>query len=213
MRRTIRRGERGFSILEVLVASVVLVIGFLGVANLQYMASRSGQSARRSTQATALAGEVLARLISRPMTDTSLVDQTTTNDTMASAYDMEAVGAKLDYCVTQINGQSIPAPDSQTDRVGGSNTAFASCQTGGGGGGTVTVNGIATAAEWAPTTAAANGLGVFFIGYNVEDVAMPTGTAKVIVARVLWRDPATGHMRSTSAMGIKNPPPKLDLGI
>ena len=56
--RTSRR-ERGFSLLEVLVAILVLSLGLLGLAQLQSVGIRSTHGAYLRTQATLLAGEML----------------------------------------------------------------------------------------------------------------------------------------------------------
>lgn len=51
--------QRGFSLIEVLVALVVLAVGLLGLALLQTMNLRYTKSAEQRTQAVNLAGELL----------------------------------------------------------------------------------------------------------------------------------------------------------
>lgn len=53
------RTQRGFSLIEVLVALVVLAVGLLGLALLQTMNLRYTKSAEQRTQAVNLAGELL----------------------------------------------------------------------------------------------------------------------------------------------------------
>src|SRR3974390_2387698 len=51
--------SRGFTLVEVLVALVVLAIGLLGIAKLMLFSSHSNDSAYLRSQATALANEIL----------------------------------------------------------------------------------------------------------------------------------------------------------
>jgi type IV pilus assembly protein PilV len=53
------RGCRGFSLIEVLVAVLVLAVGLLGVAGLQGVSVRNNHSAYMRTQATHLAYEIV----------------------------------------------------------------------------------------------------------------------------------------------------------
>jgi len=53
-----RRTARGFTLIEVLVAAVILAIGLLGVAGLQAMSLRNNQSAFHRSVASALAYEL-----------------------------------------------------------------------------------------------------------------------------------------------------------
>lgn len=57
-----RRRQRGFSMIEVLIALVVLAIGLLGFALLQTMNLRYTQSANHRTQATNLAYDLLDQM-------------------------------------------------------------------------------------------------------------------------------------------------------
>lgn len=59
IRRADVAGQRGFSLLEVLIALVVLAIGLLGLALLQTMNLRYTKSADQRTKAVNLAGAVL----------------------------------------------------------------------------------------------------------------------------------------------------------
>lgn len=59
IRRNGRASERGFSLIEVLIALVVLAIGLLGLALLQTMNLRYTKSADQRTKAVNLAGSML----------------------------------------------------------------------------------------------------------------------------------------------------------
>ena len=54
--------NRGFTLLEILIAVVVLSIGLLGVASLQALGQRSNHSAYLRSQATALAYDMIDRM-------------------------------------------------------------------------------------------------------------------------------------------------------
>jgi type IV pilus assembly protein PilV len=58
MSRVDWRGAKGFSLIEVMVALLVLAIGLLGLAALQTVSLQGGQNAYYRTQATNLAYEV-----------------------------------------------------------------------------------------------------------------------------------------------------------
>jgi prepilin-type N-terminal cleavage/methylation domain-containing protein len=56
------RAERGFSLLELLVASTLLAVGLLALAQLLALASTANAAAGRATYATALAADKLEEL-------------------------------------------------------------------------------------------------------------------------------------------------------
>lgn len=60
--RSALRRHAGFSLLEVLVALVILSIGLLGLAALQAFSIKANQSANYRTQATALAYDLIDRM-------------------------------------------------------------------------------------------------------------------------------------------------------
>ena len=54
--------SRGMTLIEVLVAMVVISVGLLGIAALQMLSLRNSQGAYLRTQATALAGDIIDRM-------------------------------------------------------------------------------------------------------------------------------------------------------
>ncbi|MCB1791020.1 MAG: type IV pilus modification protein PilV [Gammaproteobacteria bacterium] len=59
---SIRRGQRGFTLLEVLVALIVLSIGLLGLSGLQTTGLRNNHSAFLRSQATLVIGDIIDRM-------------------------------------------------------------------------------------------------------------------------------------------------------
>ncbi len=62
-------GARGFSLIETLVALVVLSIGLLGIAALHVDSVRNGQSALQRTRAVTLAADMADRIRANPLGD------------------------------------------------------------------------------------------------------------------------------------------------
>lgn len=58
--------QRGFSLIEALVAFLILSVGMLGVASLQTISLRSGQTAALRSVAVIKAGEILDRIRANP---------------------------------------------------------------------------------------------------------------------------------------------------
>ncbi len=59
--------ERGFTLTEVLLAIVVMTLGLLGLANLQFQSLRANQDAYHTSQAAFLAEEILERMRGNPV--------------------------------------------------------------------------------------------------------------------------------------------------
>lgn len=62
-----RKSQRGFSLIEALVAFMILSVGMLGVASLQSISLRSGQTAALRTVAVVKTGEILERMRVNPV--------------------------------------------------------------------------------------------------------------------------------------------------
>lgn len=91
--------QSGFSLLEVLVAMLVLSIGLLGLAGLMASSMRNNQSAYHSTQATWLAYDILDRM------------RANSTGALAGAYSAaNTLGSPAD-CSTEAPTGSIAAQD------------------------------------------------------------------------------------------------------
>jgi hypothetical protein len=67
-----RTDEAGFTLVEALIAIVVLVFGLVAITNLMIVAASSNSAGNQSSAATALASQELERLKSLPFTDAQL---------------------------------------------------------------------------------------------------------------------------------------------
>ena len=76
-----RRRERGFTLLEVLMAITILMVGILTVASMQISSIQGNAFAGKVTEAITLAGRQLEILQSLPYDDTDLSAGTTHTDT------------------------------------------------------------------------------------------------------------------------------------
>ena len=71
MRILFLRGSRGFTLLEVMIAMVILAVSLLGLAGLQMVSLNSNSLASQITEATTLAQDRLERLITTPFANLS----------------------------------------------------------------------------------------------------------------------------------------------
>ncbi len=92
--RTANTGQRGVSLLEVMIAVLVLAVGILGAASLQLNAIRYSASAGYSTQAALTAGDMLERMRANP-----------------SALPHYAAASVTGVCAANAGGASITAQD------------------------------------------------------------------------------------------------------
>jgi prepilin-type N-terminal cleavage/methylation domain-containing protein len=70
-----RRTDRGFSLIEAMVASVVMLIGLLGLAGLQVVAMRANNLGKRMSQASLLAQDLVQNLQIWEYSDARLTPQ------------------------------------------------------------------------------------------------------------------------------------------
>jgi prepilin-type N-terminal cleavage/methylation domain-containing protein len=77
--RSLTRSQRGFSLIEVLVAMAILSFSLLAVAGMQLTAINANVAAQRLDQATTLVQDKIEELMARPFTHATLVDTTPVN--------------------------------------------------------------------------------------------------------------------------------------
>lgn len=71
-RKTQKRGESGFSLLETAVASMVMLVGLMGVMQLFVISALYNNSSRQTTVASMVAKRVIEQLISAPFPTTEV---------------------------------------------------------------------------------------------------------------------------------------------
>ena len=69
-----KRRQRGFSLIEVLVAVLIVAVGILGVAGLQVVSLQQNRSALLRAEALQLGNDILDRMRANPLTDYAPVD-------------------------------------------------------------------------------------------------------------------------------------------
>ncbi len=125
------RGQAGFTLLEALIALLVISFGLLGIASFQYTLSRASDVAKQRTEATRIAQRELDRLRSfaqRP-SDSNLTDDryTYTDDVVATAGAQTVAGLTTNTSYSLEREVTVPAVDkfrwinvivSWSDRVG-----------------------------------------------------------------------------------------------
>lgn len=88
--------DRGFSIIEVMIAISILSIGILALASMQVAAMRGNSFAGAVTEGSTWALDQIEKLMSLPWTDPSLLDSD-----LDGAGGLDDMGADADFRVTQ----------------------------------------------------------------------------------------------------------------
>jgi type IV pilus assembly protein PilV len=101
--------RRGFSLVEVLIAIVVLSIALMGLATLQVRAMRSNDLANRTTQATNLAQNKLEELLFRVATGETFAAGVTQDDGNPVAVPADNEGAIFTRSWEFIDDSPVPA--------------------------------------------------------------------------------------------------------
>lgn len=124
MNRYNTQNQTGFSLLEVLIALLVLSIGLLGLAALQITSLRSNEMANMQTTATQLAYDITDRMRANPEGVTNneyvLAGGTTPSGTSVAALDLIAWNQAVTALpggrssITQCDGTSVPPCDGLT---------------------------------------------------------------------------------------------------
>lgn len=116
-----RRGEHGFSLIELAVATVVLLVGAVAVMQLVPAAMQSNLSNRYDSTAAVMAQRLLDQMTRRPLTDTQFVDTDGRVIQLGSAAaPNQVVGgpvrvvrgmAQIDFTGNAVNGFSFQVAD------------------------------------------------------------------------------------------------------
>lgn len=85
----LKPSQKGFTILEVMIAMAIFAIGILGVAKMQIKSTTGNTTARTITEGTTVAVDRVERLISLPYSDAAL----TQNPSPAALYSDTIVGS------------------------------------------------------------------------------------------------------------------------
>jgi len=103
--------QRGFSLIEVLIALIVMSVGMLGIAGLYVQSLQAGRTSMFRHQAVALAGDVADRIRANPTAGVSYTDATgADNGCVATGVDCDAAGMALHdvFLWKQQAGNSLP---------------------------------------------------------------------------------------------------------
>src|SRR5246127_4204453 len=73
-KRVGRAGQRGFTLIELALASVILLVGIVAVAKLVPTSVHSNRNSRNDTTATVIAQRELDQMVSQPLTSTVFTD-------------------------------------------------------------------------------------------------------------------------------------------
>jgi type IV pilus assembly protein PilV len=103
--------QRGFSLIEVLIALIVMSVGMLGIAGLYVQSLQAGRTSMFRHQAVALAGDVADRIRANPTAGISYTDATgADNGCVATGNDCDTAGMALHdvFLWKQQAGNSLP---------------------------------------------------------------------------------------------------------
>jgi type IV pilus assembly protein PilV len=91
---TIKNQQKGFTLIEVLIAITLLVIGILAVASMQISSLGGNSNAIRITEASTWAGDKLETLMARPYNHADLIDDN--GNGVAGLNDTDVAGSPAD---------------------------------------------------------------------------------------------------------------------
>lgn len=129
--------HRGFSLVEALVALLVLSIGMLGIAALYVESLRSGRSALLRTQAVMLAADMADRIRVNPTVPTNYVKAVDDTGTLTAACDPGGAGCTNTQMAANDIARWRQLVDDRADNPASGQLALPN------GRGTIAVNGVA----------------------------------------------------------------------
>src|ERR1700682_5195175 len=119
-----RRGQRGFSVLEMLLASVILMVGIISVVQLVPASLQANANNRLDTLATVIAQPELDQMLSQPLSTNAFLDTEGRTISLGGAGLPGAPGvmqgqmAQIDFTAGAVAGFSIPTYVDRNDPSG-----------------------------------------------------------------------------------------------
>src|ERR1700680_296676 len=111
-----RRGQRGFSVLEMLLASVILMVGIISVVQLVPASLQANANNRLDTLATVIAQRELDQMLGQPLSVDTFPDEDKNtislggpNSPGASVVKDYAGAEQIDFNAARVDGFSIPS--------------------------------------------------------------------------------------------------------
>jgi type IV pilus assembly protein PilV len=108
---TVSKKQQGFSLIEVLIALIIMSVGMLGIAGLYVQSLQAGRTSMFRHQAVALAGDVADRIRANPTAGISYADATgADNSCVDTGVDCDVAGMALHdvFLWKQQAGESLP---------------------------------------------------------------------------------------------------------
>lgn len=122
--RGMGRGESGFSLLEMIIASAILLVGILSVVQLVPASLRSNLYNRMDTMATVIAQRELDQMLNQPLSATSFTDANGNVVSLGGANSpgspvvMQGSMAVIDFSADPVDGFNIPNYHDLNDPTG-----------------------------------------------------------------------------------------------
>ena len=202
-----RRGQRGFSIIEAMIASIIMLVGLLGLASLQIVGVRSNHFGRHMTQGSQLAQDLIESLQRWDYNDVRLTPAVQRSWNVQNPASTTAVDTEWDMgrgvSATHTDGSTYTADftDGTTNATKTSALAATFCATG---------------CPYIGLSSDVDGDGVLDYQryWNVWTTSFDgsTTTGKFIQVIVRWKEPVLGY-RQTTASTFKEIPNQLDTGL
>jgi prepilin-type N-terminal cleavage/methylation domain-containing protein len=110
------QGEKGFTLVEVLVAMVVFSLAILAVGKMQIVAMQVTSAASRLTRGTTIAQDTIEQLMTLPYTDALLSDATEVGEvtTRTDQTDPDRIKPPQGYSITLSVDQDTPSAGVKT---------------------------------------------------------------------------------------------------
>jgi prepilin-type N-terminal cleavage/methylation domain-containing protein len=196
------RADRGFSLIEAMVASVVMLVGLLGLAGLQVVGMRANNLGKRMAQASLLAQDLAQQMQLWQYTDARLSPQATASPAHTGIYTDSNHADIAKFWVLQ----NTAALNSSVD---GSSVTF-DCTDGGAGAATINQLNANYTGVLSPvdTSLAAGEQTVFQRYWNVfllDTKGLGFAEGKLVQVMVRWKEPNFGYRQVTTSFFKADP--------